>query len=46
MLVRGAYVDPVEWWDGHWITDHIDRRLAAFPRAGTPPSVATVEKHP
>ncbi len=46
MLVRGTYVDPVEWWDGHWITDHIDRRLAAFPRAATPPSVATVEKHP
>ena len=33
LLVHGTYVDPVEWWDGHWIHDHVEARLAAFPRA-------------
>jgi murein DD-endopeptidase MepM/ murein hydrolase activator NlpD len=32
MMVRGVHVDPVEWWDGHWIQDHVDARLAAYPR--------------
>lgn len=31
--IHGTHVDPVEWWDGHWIQDHIDLRLKAFPRA-------------
>ncbi len=33
MLVDGTWVDPVEWWDEHWIRDHVLARLAAFPRA-------------
>jgi murein DD-endopeptidase MepM/ murein hydrolase activator NlpD len=33
ILIRGVYVDPVEWWDAHWIHDHVEARLAAFPRA-------------
>jgi hypothetical protein len=32
-MIHGVHVDPVEWWDGHWIQDHVERRLAAFPRA-------------
>jgi murein DD-endopeptidase MepM/ murein hydrolase activator NlpD len=32
IMVRGVHVDPIEWWDGHWIHDHIEARLAAFPR--------------
>jgi murein DD-endopeptidase MepM/ murein hydrolase activator NlpD len=38
IMVGGVHVDPVEWWDAHWIRDHVDARLAAFPRAadGTP----------
>lgn len=35
VLVHHTYVDPVEWWDGHWIHDHVESRLAAFPRAET-----------
>lgn len=38
--IHGIHVDPVEWWDGHWIQDHVDLRLKAYPRAtgtGTPP---------
>ena len=33
MLLHGVYVDPVEWWDEHWIHDHVLARLAAFPAA-------------
>jgi murein DD-endopeptidase MepM/ murein hydrolase activator NlpD len=32
MMVRGIHVDPVEWWDEHWIQDHVLARLAAYPR--------------
>ncbi len=27
MLVGGRMVTPVEWWDPHWITDRVDRKL-------------------
>jgi hypothetical protein len=27
MLVAGHPVNPVEWWDPHWIADRIDRKL-------------------
>jgi murein DD-endopeptidase MepM/ murein hydrolase activator NlpD len=31
-LLQGLPVDPVEWWDGHWIRDRIANKLgAAFP---------------
>jgi murein DD-endopeptidase MepM/ murein hydrolase activator NlpD len=45
-LVGGRMVNPVEWWDPHWIADRIDRKLkevgagaqdtpaAAAPNAG------------
>lgn len=26
-LVGGRMVNPVEWWDGHWIADRIERKL-------------------
>jgi hypothetical protein len=32
MLVNGKMVNPVEWWDAHWIQDRILRKLKA---AGT-----------
>ena len=51
VMVRGIHVDPVEWWDTHWITDHVDARIAEFPRAGaggtaptTPAAVAPSDK--
>ena len=28
ILVRGVYVDPVEWWDGKWVQEHVEARLA------------------
>ena len=27
MLVNGQPVNPVEWWDAHWIQDRILRKL-------------------
>jgi murein DD-endopeptidase MepM/ murein hydrolase activator NlpD len=29
MLVNGQMVNPVEWWDQHWIDDRILRKLHA-----------------
>ena len=29
MLVNGRMVNPVEWWDAHWIQDRILRKLRA-----------------
>lgn len=29
ILVGGAPVNPVEWWDPHWIQDRVDAQLAA-----------------
>ena len=34
VMIHGVHVDPVEWWDTHWIHDHVDARLQAFPRVG------------
>ena len=33
MLVNGNMVNPVEWWDAHWIEDRILRKLRS---AGAP----------
>lgn len=29
VLVRHLFVDPIEWWDPHWIQDNITRKLDA-----------------
>jgi murein DD-endopeptidase MepM/ murein hydrolase activator NlpD len=29
MLVNGHMVNPIEWWDEHWIEDRILRKLRA-----------------
>ncbi|RPJ72408.1 MAG: M23 family metallopeptidase [Desulfobacteraceae bacterium] len=36
ILVHTTFVDPVEWWDPHWIRDNITLKLnaVAAPRAG------------
>jgi len=38
VMIHGVHVDPVEWWDAHWIQDHVLRRLAAHPKADGAPS--------
>ena len=27
MLVGGVPVNPVEWWDGHWMEDRVFRKI-------------------
>jgi septal ring factor EnvC (AmiA/AmiB activator) len=27
LLVGGRMVNPVEWWDPHWMADRVDRKL-------------------
>ena len=30
VLLQGRPVNPVEWWDAHWIEDRVERKLRAF----------------
>jgi len=46
-MIHGVHVDPVEWWDAHWIKDHVLARLAPFPRAAvTSPAAPQGESSP
>jgi murein DD-endopeptidase MepM/ murein hydrolase activator NlpD len=40
LLVGGEPVNPVEWWDAHWITDRLERKLREAGGAGAPLSPA------
>ena len=33
IMLYGIHVDPVEWWDGKWIRDHVTAKLEQYPRA-------------
>ena len=39
MLVNGQMVNPVEWWDPHWIDDRVQRKLGEAGRPRAPPPV-------
>jgi len=41
MLVGGHPVNPVEWWDAHWIQDRVERKLKD---AGAASPVATASR--
>ena len=28
MQLEGIQIDPKEWWDAHWIEDHVAKRLS------------------
>jgi murein DD-endopeptidase MepM/ murein hydrolase activator NlpD len=28
MLLQGEYVDPLEWWDPHWLKDQVEGQMA------------------
>jgi murein DD-endopeptidase MepM/ murein hydrolase activator NlpD len=32
-MLYGIHVDPVEWWDGKWIHDHVLAKFDAYPHA-------------
>ncbi len=38
MLVGGVQVNPVEWWDGHWMEDRVFRKIREA--GGTAPTAA------
>jgi len=52
MLVGGHPVNPVEWWDAHWIQDRVERKLTtpageqAVNQSGNAPSQATAAPKP
>jgi murein DD-endopeptidase MepM/ murein hydrolase activator NlpD len=33
IMLYGVHVDPVEWWDGKWIRDHVSAKLEQYPHA-------------
>jgi murein DD-endopeptidase MepM/ murein hydrolase activator NlpD len=35
MLVGGRPVNPVEWWDAHWIADRVERKIREASSAGS-----------
>lgn len=32
VMVSGVFVNPIEWWDGHWIQDNVTRKLALLKK--------------
>jgi murein DD-endopeptidase MepM/ murein hydrolase activator NlpD len=30
MMVHGEFVNPIEWWDAHWIRDNVDLKMKWF----------------
>ncbi len=32
MMVHDTFVNPIEWWDAHWIDDNIVNKLALVPQ--------------
>ena len=46
ILLSGVHVDPVEWWDAHWLRDHVTSKLTMFPRPAGAAADATVATEP
>jgi murein DD-endopeptidase MepM/ murein hydrolase activator NlpD len=50
MLLRGLPVNPVEWWDPHWLQDRLARKLgpaSGLPGSGSaPPTAASAAAPP
>ncbi len=44
MLVSGQTVNPVEWWDPHWIADRVDRKLREAGAAEPVPTGAAPKR--
>jgi hypothetical protein len=32
VMVSGVFVNPIEWWDSHWIQDNVTRKLALLKK--------------
>jgi murein DD-endopeptidase MepM/ murein hydrolase activator NlpD len=47
MLVDGHPVNPVEWWDSHWIQDRVERKLQDLgERSSSAPAAPDAPKGP
>jgi murein DD-endopeptidase MepM/ murein hydrolase activator NlpD len=52
ILIQGKFVNPLEWWDPHWIKDQVNRQLATLAPAAAPakavaaPAASTKEALP
>jgi len=49
MLVAGHPVNPVEWWDSHWVQDRVDRKLqelSGAPAQTKPAAEAAAPRQP
>jgi len=48
MMVHGVFVNPLEWWDPHWIRDNVDLKMKWFdgPPKAEPPKQAPRETKP
>jgi murein DD-endopeptidase MepM/ murein hydrolase activator NlpD len=44
MMVQGVFVDPLEWWDPHWIRDNVDLKMKWFDGPPKPESVKKAVK--
>lgn len=40
IMVQGKFVNPLEWWDPHWIKDQVNRQLASVLPTAVPPKPA------
>lgn len=40
-MIHGIHVDPVEWWDPHWIHDRVELRMSAATTPAEPAATAT-----
>jgi murein DD-endopeptidase MepM/ murein hydrolase activator NlpD len=36
MMVQGEFVNPIEWWDAHWIRDNVDLKMKWFEGPAEP----------
>jgi murein DD-endopeptidase MepM/ murein hydrolase activator NlpD len=43
VMLRGTHVDPVEWWDPHWLRDQVTSKLATLPAKAAPAAAAAPE---
>lgn len=34
ILISGVYVNPIEWWDPHWLKDNVEDKLALLETPG------------
>lgn len=40
VMLRGTHVDPVEWWDPHWLRDQVTSKLETLPAKAAPAAAA------